>query len=374
MPRRGRKRRLSQSVGCGSPSKRRPVSGYQKVSGEQIDQHGSVPGNAEHLQELALAKAREKDQEDTPTITTLEYLARCMPPELLTLLQAEPPHPWQTRSTSNAIVPSLSLCCPSFCIGHLTLSLKNGGNLRGLLSHILLPNLCSQLYLNDGFLEVLVDDSKSFSLPVSVSPQSFPLWCLRSSGPYVTQLVLKMGEVAGGGGEGDMGGGRRSEKGEGYYMECHISDSGVGDSDSSGNVELELDSTGVGLSLREEVSSGLTADEVTCGTVEVVGGGGGGVGGGGCVEGEGGRGGGVDEVSGGGGREVTDGNKSSRKGGNGGGVHVEVWVGEGEVCDYEPGNPNALPPRGNIQRLVQLVESFHPRPLQQSPTPPGMYQ
>ena len=370
------------------------------MSGEQVDQHGSVPGNAEHLQELALAMAREKDQEDTPAITTLEYLARFMPPELLTLLQAEPPHPWQTRSTSNAIVPSLSLCCPSFCIGHLTLSLKNGGSLRDLLSHMLLPNLCSQLYLNDGFLEVLIDDSKSFSLPVSVSPQSFPLWSLRSSGPYVTQLVLKMGEVSGGGGkEGDMGGGRRSEKGDGYYMECHISDSGIGDSDSSGNVEL--DSTGVGLSLRKEVSSGLTTDEVTCGTVEgvggggdghgdrgcSVGGGGGGVGGGGCsVEGEGdgegcrggvgGGGGSVDGESGGGGREVTDGNKPPKitDGGNGGGVSVEVWVGGGEVCDYEPGNPNVLPPRGNIQRLVQLVESFHPRPLQQNPTPPGKYQ
>ena len=323
MPRRrGKRRRQSQNACCDNSSKRQLVSCCQRLTGEE---------SCEESCELPCVP-------ETPTVTPLEHLAQVLPPELLTQLQTAPPHPWHTRSKCNAVLPTLSLDTPSFCIGRVYLSLRTGVSLRELLCRLRLldAEFHSQLYLNDGFLELLFDGSESFHLPVSVSPPSFPIWCLRSSGLYVTQLVLNLEEEANDEGE--------RERGEGG---SHTSDSGLGDSlqmfENGGSV-------GVGLNMEEEeLPSAATRRAIDGSLEELVEGK---CGGGGSVEGENGEDGSV--VIGKGGQ------LGSGEAGDGGSVSVEVWVGGREIC--EPGDPNALPPHGNIPRLIQLVKAFHPRP------------
>ena len=362
---------------------------------------------------------QESDQPpETPSVTALEHLAQVMPPELLSQLQTQPPHRWYTRTKSNAILPSLSLDSPSFCIGRVTLFLDTGASLRDLLSclRLLHPKVNYQLYLMTGFLELLFDESESFYLPVSVIPP-LPTGCLKSSGLYVTQLVMKTLD------EGEARGGRGEA---GCSTECHTSDSGLGESDSGRDVEKDVHrggsvvgglgtgEEGVGLGdVRtgggvEELAAGVLTggreNEEDCGRMEglvegegcgggSVNGGGGdggsvvmgggevnGEGGGGVsVNGEGGDGGSVvtggGEVNGEGGSVVIGGGEVNGEGGGGGsvvmgggglfvgGVSVEVWVGGGEVC--EPGDPNALPPHGNVPRLMILMKVVHPRPFEE---------
>ena len=333
MPRRrGKRRRQSQNTCCVNSSKRQLVSCCQRLADEESGELSSVP--------------------ETPTVTPLEHLAQVLPPDLLTQLQTEPPHRWHTRSKCNVVLPTLSLDTPSFCIGRVSLFLSTGASLRELLCRVRLldAKIHSQLYLNRGFLELLFDGGDGFYLPVSLSPPSFPILCLRSLGLYVVQLVLNLEEEA-----SDGGGERGRESGEGGG---HTSDSGLGDSHSSIELESGLQmfesggSVGVGLEEEELPSAAaLTGRKAIDGSLKEL------------VEGKGCEGGSVEGENG------EDGSAVIGKGGqlgsgeacDGGSVSVEVWVGGREIC--EPGDPNALPPHGTaFPRLIQLVEAFHPRP------------
>ena len=309
---------------------------------EQRPPNPALP-TQEQQQTLAVAsRGEEEANEEVPTVSLLDQLIQILPPQLGTAVNSNWPFLWpRYLKKSVPFLSSSSLLSPSFCIGRFSLSLMTSG-LRYLLSlvHLTEPQLKLSLlpYGCDdwGYLELSREDGESVYILFTASPP-FSEWChcLKSTGVYRTQLVLKFGE--------------RERKC--YNVEqSSTSDSGMGDSESGGDGEMKSEANGTTTcGVGVDVSlGGLSSDKRKEQAVLV-----GGEGGGGVNEQTG-------EVGSGAGARVCEGDGDCES------VCVDVWVGGG-VC--VPSDPNSEPLGGNMSKLTHLVRVLHPGVMIEKTTP-----